>query len=87
MCDERVCLEGILEAFNVCVTTLTPAVCGSIGGVAHLELGDRRFGVRDVGLHRKLNSGTAITKRTPLWARSFNWVRTSSAMFQGKMST
>ena len=38
-------------------------------------------------LHSKLNSGTAVTKRVPLWTRSANWVRTSWAMFQGKMTT
>ena len=47
----------------------------------------RRLGVKDAGLHSKLNSGTAVTKRVPLRTRSANWVRTSWAMFQGKMTT
>jgi hypothetical protein len=33
-------LEGAVEALDVFVATLAPAVCGGIGGVAHLELGD-----------------------------------------------
>jgi hypothetical protein len=69
------------------ITTLAPAFCGSIGGVAHLELGDRRLGVWEAGLHRKLNLGTAVTKHAPLGTRSINWVPTSWAMFQGKMIT
>ena len=40
-------LERLLKANDVVVAVLAPAIGRSVGGVLHLKLGDRGFGVRD----------------------------------------
>ncbi len=42
--------EGCLEAIDVVVALLSPAVHRGIGGTGHLERGDRRFRVEDTRL-------------------------------------
>jgi hypothetical protein len=57
--DAQMPPEEILETVDVGVAVLAPAVGRRVGGVADFELGDRRLGIQNAGLHRNLNSGTA----------------------------
>ena|GEM_PF-3258564 len=44
----QVCHERLLKANDVVVTMLAQAILGGIGGVFHLQFGDRGFGVEDL---------------------------------------
>src|ERR1017187_7284882 len=84
--DTQMCFESLFKAIDVLVTFLAPAIGGSIGGVANLQLGDRRFRVVNAGFHTISSLGTAVTNFVPSCASRAFCCLTSVAMFQGRIS-
>ena len=66
-------LERLLEANDVVVAVLAPAIGRSVGGVLHLQLSDRGFGVGDfadlVAGHLNALLSNAAAQESPLLAQ------------------
>ena len=67
----QVGLECLLEGNDVVVAVLAPAIGRSVGGVLHLQLGDRGLGVRDFAdlatahLNALLANAVALESQSP----------------------
>ena len=61
----QVGFERVLEAADVFVATLAPAVLRGVGGVRNLEFGDRRSCISDAVAHRICSLEIAVTNAPP----------------------
>ncbi|MNP48519.1 hypothetical protein D3C76_1426450 [compost metagenome] len=65
MACPEVLLEQRLEALDVGIAALAPAIARGIGHILDFKLGDGGFGVVDARAHTISRLGTAMTNRPP----------------------